>query len=84
MSVEVDGPVDALRDVARLLAVGHDHRAGVRVEADLRIGVPDALDGLARDGVEVHARVGGDLAGEHDEVVLDERFGGDARARVLG
>ena len=41
--------VHALGDVLRLLAVGDDHRAGVGIEADRRIGVADALDGLARD-----------------------------------
>jgi len=40
--------------------------------------------GPARDGVEVHPGIGGDLARQHHEVVLDQRFGGDARARVLG
>jgi len=67
-----------------LLAVGDDHGAGVGVEADLRIGVADAPDGLARDRVEVDPGIGGDLAREHHEVVLDQSFGSDARAGVLG
>ena len=84
VEVEALAFVDALRDVARLLAVGDDHGAAVGVEADLRIGVADALDGLARDVLEVDLRVGRDLAGEHHQVVLHQRLGGDARARVLG
>jgi hypothetical protein len=83
VEVEALAFVHALCDVARLLAVGDDDRAGVGVEADQRIGVADAADGLARDGVEIHARVGGDLARQDHQVVLHQGFGGDARARVL-
>jgi hypothetical protein len=56
VEVEALAFVHALRDVLRLLAVGDDHRAGMRVEADRRIVVADALDGLARDRVVVDAR----------------------------
>jgi hypothetical protein len=84
VEVEALAFVNALRDVARLLAVRDDHGAAVGVEADLRIGVADAPDGLARDVLEVDLRVGGDLAGEHHQVVLHQRLGGDARAGVLG
>ena len=37
----------------RLLAIGDEHGAGGGVEADVRIGVADAADGLARDLVVV-------------------------------
>jgi hypothetical protein len=83
VEVEALAFVHALRDVARLLAVGDDHRAAVGVEADLGIGVADAADGVARDVLEIDLGVGGDLAGEHHQVVLHQRLGGDARALVL-
>jgi len=75
--------VDAARDIGRLLPVGDEHRAGRGVEADRRIVIADALDGVARHLVVMDARVGGDLAGEHHQVVLDQRLGGDARGLVL-
>src|SRR5947208_3113382 len=75
--------VDAARDVRRLLAVRDEDGAGGGVEADRRVGVADAADGPARHLVVVHARAAGDLAGEHDQVVLHQRLGGDARGLVL-
>jgi hypothetical protein len=83
LQIEALAFVDALGDVGRLLAVGDQHGAGGGVEADVGIGIADAADGLARDGVVAHARVGGDLAGEHHQVVLDQRLGRDARVLVL-
>ena len=83
IEVEAATFVHALGDVLRLLAVGHDHGAGVGVESDLRVVVADALDRLARDVVEVDPRSGGDFAGEHDEVVLDERLRRDSGTLVL-
>src|SRR6185436_17579828 len=58
VEVETLAFVDALRDVARLLAVGDDHRAAVRVEADLRVVIADAADGAARDVLDIDLGVG--------------------------
>jgi len=84
IEVEALAFVHALRDVLRLLTVLDEHGRTVGVEADLRVGVADALDGLARDARIVHPRVGGDLACKHDEVVLHERLGRDPGAGLLG
>ena len=48
--------VDAHRDVGRLAVDRADHRAGLRVEAERRVGVADALDRLAHDVGHVHVR----------------------------
>ena len=54
VEVEALALVHALRDVLGLLAVGDDDRAGMRVEADLRVVVADAVDGVARDLVQAY------------------------------
>jgi hypothetical protein len=66
-----------------LLSVGDENGAGRRIKADCRVVVPDALDGRSRDGVVANVCVRGDLARKHHEIILDERFGGDARGLVL-
>ncbi len=83
LEVQALALVHALRDVGRLLAVGDQDGAGRAVEAERRVGIADALDGVARDLVVLHARVGGDLARQHHQVVLHQRLGGDARGLVL-
>ena len=75
--------IHALGDVLGLLAIGDDHGAGVRVETDSRIVVADALDGLARDFAVVDPRAGGDFAGEHHQIVLDQSLGRDSGGFVL-
>jgi hypothetical protein len=75
--------VHALRDVGRLAAVANHHGAAVGVEAQLRIVVADAADGVARDAAVVDVGVGRDLAGHHDEAGGDERLGGDAPGRIM-
>src|SRR6266850_2205872 len=55
------------------LMVTCDFAAG-GIEAQGRIVIADAPDRLARDGVEIHARVGRDLACQHHQVVLHQRF----------
>ena len=84
--VEVDALafVHALRDVLRLLAVLNQHRAGVGIEANRRVGVADAANRVARDLRVIDFCAGGNFACQHGQVVLDEGFCGDARARVLG
>src|SRR6267154_795138 len=84
LQVQAFALVHALCNVLRLLAVGHDHSAGVGIEADGRIVVADALDGLAHHFGEIDPRAGGDFAGEHHHIVLDQGLGGDSGGFVLG
>ena len=58
----LEGRVDALGDVRGLLVKGADNAAGRGVEAVFGPGVPDARDGLANDGRNVHVGGGADLA----------------------
>ena len=83
--IEIDALafIHALRDVLRLLAVLNKNRRGLGVKADRGIGVADALDGFARDFGEIHFRTGGDFTRQHNEIVFDQRFRGDAGAFVL-
>ena len=76
--------VYALLDVGRLLVVGHQHGAAFVVDAELGVVVADALDGVARDLLEIHRRSGGDLAGHHDQAGVDQRFRRHAGVFVLG
>ena len=75
--------IDALRDVGRLLVVGHHHAAALVIKADIGIGITDALDGFARHLCVIDARTGGDLAGEYDKAGVCQRFGGNAAIFVL-
>ena len=75
--------VDALRDVGRLLVVGHEHGATLVVDAVVGVVVADLLDGVARDLLEVDDGAGGDLAGEHHETGVAQRLGAYARELVL-
>ena len=83
VEVVVGGVVHALRDVVGLLVVADHHGATLVVDAVVGVVVADALDGVARDLDVVDVRVGGDLAGEHHEAGVGQRFGGHAAARVL-
>ena len=65
--LHLEGVVDALRDVGRLLVEGDDHAAGLGVEAVLRARVADLRDPLAHEPRDVHVRRGRDLAGDDDE-----------------
>src|SRR5690606_40679237 len=75
--------VDALRDVARLLTEGVDHRAGVAVEALVRVVVTDVEHDLADDLLDLDERVARDLARDHDQAGFRQGFAGDAALRVL-
>jgi hypothetical protein len=75
--------VDALRDVGRLLVDRVDHGAGVGREAEVRVGVADLADRLARDVLDVHVRRRGDLAGHDDEPRVHERLARHAAVRVI-
>ena len=78
------GRVDTLSDVRRLLVNRVDDRAGVAVEAVGGVVVADLAHGLARDFLDVHVGVGGDLAGDDDQPGVDERLAGDAAVWVVG
>jgi len=75
--------VNALGDVGRLLVVGHQHCAGLVVEADVGAVVADALDGIARDLDVIDVGMGGDFAGQHYQAGIHQRFGGHAGGFVL-
>ncbi len=78
------GLVDALRDVRRLLVDRVEHRAGVRREAEVGVGVADVADRLARDLLDVDVGLGRDLAGDDDQAGVDERLARDAAVRFVG
>jgi len=84
VQVQARAFIDALGDVRGLLVVGNQHGATLVVDAVFRVVVADALDGFAGDLNIIHVCVRGDLAGQHDEARVAQRFGGDAGARVLG
>eukprot|EP01137_Pigoraptor_chileana_P029047 Opistho-2@13734 len=83
VQVVVRGMVDALGNVVALLVVGHQHRATLVVDAVFGVVVADALDRVARHLDVIHMGVGGDLAGQHDQASIGQRFGGHAGAGVL-
>ncbi len=84
VQVVVGRAVHALGDVGRLLVVGDQHRAALVVDAVVGVVVADALDGLARDVDVVDVGGRGDLAGQHHQAGVAQRFRGDARIFVLG
>jgi putative ubiquitin-RnfH superfamily antitoxin RatB of RatAB toxin-antitoxin module len=75
--------VDPLRDIVALLVVGHEHGAALVVDAVLGVVVADALDGVARDLDVIDVGVGRDLAREHHQAGVAQRFGRHARAGIL-
>ena len=80
----LEGVVDALRDVGRLLVDRDDDAARVGVEAELRARVADLRHLPAHEPRDVDVRVGRDLAGNDDEAGRDERLARDAAVRILG
>jgi hypothetical protein len=83
VEVEALAFIDAGGDVHRLLVVAHQHAAALVVEADVRIGVADALHDLACDLCVVDLGAGGDLACHHDQAGVHQGLGGDAAMLVL-
>ena len=75
--------VDALRDVVALLVVADHHRTALVVDAVFGVVVADALDRVTRDLDVVDVRVVRDLACQHDQAGVAQRFGRHPRARVL-
>ena len=80
----LEGLVDALRDVGRLLVDRDDDAAGLVVEPVLRARVADLGDPLAHDRADVDVRVRRDLSRDDDEPGRDERLAGDATMRIVG
>jgi len=76
-------PVHALVDVGRLLAQGIEHRAGVAVEADVRMGVADLDHRVADQLFVVDRGGGGDLAGQDDHAGLGQGLAGDPGMGIL-
>jgi hypothetical protein len=75
--------IDAALDVGRLPAVADHHRAAIGIEAQFGVVVADPADRIARDTCVVVLDRSGDFAGHHDEARRHQRFGRDARGRVL-
>ena len=75
--------IDALRDVRRLLVVGHQHGATLVVDAVFRVVVADAFDGLARNLNIIHIGVRGNFASQHHQTRVAQGFGSHAGGRVL-
>ena len=79
--------VDALIDVPRLFAQGHQYATGVTVETDLGVVVTDLVDDLPDHLLVVDLPVGvgqGDLPGQHDEARLHQGLAGHPRLGVVG
>src|SRR5581483_3663950 len=79
----LEGMVDALRDVGRLLVDRDDDAARVGIEAELCARVADLGHLAAHEPRNVDVDVGRDLTGDDDEAGGDERLAGDAAVRVL-
>ena len=82
--LNLEGVVDALRDVGRLLVDRDDDAARLRVEAVLRARVADAGDRPADEPRDIDVGAGRDLAADDDEAGRDERLARDAPGGVVG
>ena len=71
-------------DVLRLFAQTDHHRAGVVVEADFGAVVTDVLNGVAHDLIEIHHRIGRNLARHDDQTRRAQGFARYPRVWVLG
>src|SRR5215469_2250006 len=75
--------IDSLRDVARLAAKSLHHEAGVSLEKRFFVDIADSANRGSNLLDIVKLRIGGNLASDHDEVTLGQRFAGDPALRVL-
>ena len=82
--LHLEGVVDALGDVGRLLVDRDDHAARLGVEAVLRAGVADVGDRAADEPRDVDVGARRDLAADDYEAGRDERLARDAPGRVVG
>ena len=80
----LEGVVDALRDIRRLLVERDDHAAGLGVEAVLRARVADRGDPFAHEPRDVDVGLRRDLTCDDHEPGRDERLARDAPRRVGG
>ena len=80
----VIGLIHALGDIRRLLVEGHQHSAAVGIKTT-RFGaaVTDIGDHTPHQGVEVHPRSSGDLAGDQAEARVDHGFASHAAGWIL-
>src|SRR5581483_10376544 len=79
----LDGGVDALGDVGRLLVDRHHHATGVAVEAVRLAVVADGADGLPGQFGDLDIGGGADLAGHHDQPRRQQRLAGHPARRVF-
>src|SRR5207249_5991584 len=77
------GAVDALFDVAGLLAHFANHAAGVGLKNAIAIHITDAADGTAHALIKIELGVARDFAGQYNQVAFSERLASDAAQRVL-
>ena len=75
--------IDALRDVARLLADRIQHGAGAAVETERGTVIADIDDDLPDQVLELHIGAGGYLAGDYRHAGLDQCLHGNTRVRVI-
>jgi hypothetical protein len=75
--------VDALGDVLRLLGEQQVDEHPIGVEHVIIVDVADLADALARDLLDVEARLGGDLAADNADVRFDVGLARDAAELVL-
>src|ERR1700740_1353825 len=75
--------IDSLSDVARLAAKSLHHETSVSLEKRLFVDIADPANRGANLLDIVKLRVGGNLASDHDEVTLGQRFASDPALRVL-
>ena len=76
--------LDAHGDVRRLLVHGHQHRAGLAVEAVLGAVIADLDDLVAGDLVDGHVGGGGDLAHHQHHAGGSAAFAGHVSVGILG
>ena len=82
--LHLEGVVDPLGDVGRLLVERDDHCARLGVEAVLGAGVADLGDPVANEPGDVDVCRGGDLARDDDEAGRHQRLARDAPVGVVG
>ncbi len=81
---DLEGIVDALADVGRLLVDRHDDSAGPAVDAVGVVVVADVDHGLTHQPRDVHVRGGGDLTRHQDQAGGQEGLARHPALRVLG
>jgi hypothetical protein len=83
-AADLEGGIDTLGDVGRLLIDGDGDATGVTVEPIRLAVVTNVADRLADDLRDGHVGLGGDLAGDDDQTGGEERLASHPALRVLG